>query len=137
MGCTIAALDISTAFLNAPLPPERKILFFWPKCLLALGVLDSLRPAWVTAALYGIMESPKYWADFRDADLRKQNIMLKGVAYVLLQSEVSRSIWFLVRKDEKVVFRERDASGTGLFSCIARLLSQGAILAVLGTGTHH
>eukprot|EP00971_Amphidinium_carterae_P189445 3760605-Amphidinium_carterae.1 len=58
MGCTIAALDISTAFLNAPLPPERKILFFWPKCLLALGVLDSLRPAWVTAALYGIMESP-------------------------------------------------------------------------------
>eukprot|EP00971_Amphidinium_carterae_P005405 108118-Amphidinium_carterae.2 len=94
MGCTTAALDISTAFFNAPLPPEHKILFFWPKCLLALGVLDSLHPAWDTSALYGIMESPKYWADFRDADLRKEIIMLKGVAYVLSRTHGPFGSWF-------------------------------------------
>eukprot|EP00971_Amphidinium_carterae_P253456 5031981-Amphidinium_carterae.1 len=77
MGCMFAALDVSTAFLNAPLPSNRKILFFWPRCLQELGVIESLRPAWVTAALYGIMESRKYWADSRDEEIKKQSVIIE------------------------------------------------------------
>ena len=130
---TLSAVDISTAFLNAPLPSDRKILLTFPKSLKTLGVISDDRPMWVTRALYGLKESPKLWADFRDSELQRLRFRADGQKWRLLQSEVSRSVWLVVREDEITHWEEKDEIGeTSAHSLLRRRLQEGCVVAVLG-----
>ena len=61
----------STAFLNAPLPESELILVEPPKQWKDWGIV-SKHVVWrLQKAVYGLRQSPKWWSDKRDADLRR------------------------------------------------------------------
>eukprot|EP00971_Amphidinium_carterae_P259465 5148304-Amphidinium_carterae.1 len=85
---------------------------FLPRVLGSLLGICVDRPFWVRRALYGLKESPKIWADFRDRTL--MSLRFRGgenTEYRLLQSEVSRSVWFVIPVDTKIEELERDGNG--------------------------
>ena len=54
----VASVDISTAFLNSAIPPDRVVLVRPPKILVDLGLVSQDTLWLVGCALYGLRESP-------------------------------------------------------------------------------
>ena len=74
---TISTADVKTAFLQAPrrATPGRATCISPPSVLRDAGVLQKgPGERWlVTGALYGLVESPRDWATFRDSQLKKMS----------------------------------------------------------------
>merc|ERR1712194_675214 len=66
---SMGKLDISTAFLNAPLS-EQTIIVRPPAFLLALGLIEEDELWLLSRALYGLRVAPKAWEIERDLRLR-------------------------------------------------------------------
>eukprot|EP00971_Amphidinium_carterae_P268582 5328300-Amphidinium_carterae.1 len=58
----IAGMDISTAFLHAPLPDDRLVILMPPKVLFDLKILKPDILWIVRKAMYGLRESPGLWS---------------------------------------------------------------------------
>ena len=103
-GWTAAFLDVRTAFLTAPLQPERRqsskpakqkvIVVRAPRVMVAAGIFRPNTWLLVQGALYGLRESPHSWGVSRDSKLCK--LRWKGSGGRLLelrQSESDVSLW--------------------------------------------
>ena len=104
-GWDMGALDIKTAFLNAPLtlPEGKEVILRPPPLFVALG-LCSPRELWrAKKAIYGLRVAPKAWGDKRDYELANVRFELDGVWYKLQRSNVDPQIWCIIAaKDPKL-----------------------------------
>eukprot|EP00971_Amphidinium_carterae_P268637 5329326-Amphidinium_carterae.2 len=130
----LSVLDVTTAFLNAPLTKGRKILVHLPiKTLKAMSLVQDDRPFWCSRAMYGLKESPKDWANHRDDAFRRLKIRCDSYTVMFKQSEISRSLWLIVRIDVPIEAKELDESGeTDLFLFISPKFPKGAVLGIIG-----
>lgn len=78
MCCQVASVDVSTAFLNADLPPSRAVIMAPPKIFVQFGLVDQGERWQLVKALYGLKESPALWGDTRDKDLAVLEIPMSG-----------------------------------------------------------
>ena len=80
-GFSLGTADVKTAFLQAPRrsTPGRETIVQPPAILKEAGVLSyGWAERWkVMGALYGLVESPRDWADFRDGRLRQMSWRLR------------------------------------------------------------
>lgn len=96
---SISALDVSTAFLNAFLPVDKKRVVIRPPAIFIKFGLVPAGELWVAErAIYGLRCSPKAWGDLRDAELRKLTFTVGALQCHLEQSAVDSSVW-LVKAD--------------------------------------
>ncbi|CAK0848315.1 unnamed protein product [Prorocentrum cordatum] len=94
-----SALDVSTAFLNAFLPVDKKRVVIRPPAIFAKFGPVPAGELWVAErAVYGLRCSPKAWGDLRDAALRKLTFPVGALQCHLEQSAVDSSVW-LVKAD--------------------------------------
>ena len=104
-GWDMGALDIKTAFLNAPLslPEGKEVILRPPPLFVALG-LCSPNELWrAKKAIYGLRVAPKAWGDKRDYELSNVKFELNDVWYKLQRSNVDPQIWRIIAaKDPKL-----------------------------------
>ena len=98
-GFSLGTADVKTAFLQAPTrsTPGRETIVQPPAILKEAGVLSyGWAERWkVTGALYGLVESPRDWADFRDGSWR-----LRDGGRVQLRPTAESHLWKLVELSE-------------------------------------
>ena len=73
-GWSISTVDVRTAFLQAPRRPTpgKSTVVQPPQILKEANVLGSTTERWeVTGALYGLVESPRDWNDFRNSKMQE------------------------------------------------------------------
>ena len=73
-GWSISTVDVKTAFLQAPrrATPGHITVVQPPQILKEAEAMGSREEQWlVTGALYGLIESPKDWGDFRNSKMEK------------------------------------------------------------------
>ena len=54
-------------------------------------------------AVYGLRQSPKWWSDKRDADLRRLRIPVAGKEYVLRQNEADSQVWTICTSGQQLL----------------------------------
>ena len=92
-GWLVSKLDVKGAFLNAPLPDGELILVEPPKQWKDWGIVRPHVVWRLQKAVYGLRQSPKWWSDKRDSDLRKLKATLAGKEYHLRQNEADSQVW--------------------------------------------
>ncbi|CAK0824458.1 unnamed protein product [Prorocentrum cordatum] len=98
-----AALDVATAFLNAPLPEEVGDIVVRPPSIFNHFGLIQPGELWrVRQAIYGLRIAPKAWGDKRDRQMRAMNIKYLGETCTLRQSHVDPCLWSVVAVSGKV-----------------------------------
>ena len=104
-GFSIGTADVKTAFLQAPRrsTPGRETIVQPPAILKEAGVLSyGWAERWkVTGALYGLVESPRDWADFRDGKLRQMSWRVHDGGRVQLRPTAESHLWKLVELPER------------------------------------
>ncbi|CAE7208296.1 GIP [Symbiodinium sp. CCMP2456] len=94
-----AVLDVTAAFLQTPLSEvqcKQRILGQPPRAMVRAGLCDEKELWDFTHAVYGLRESPRWWGEFRDAQLAQLNIVCGDRRIKLLQCKVEGSWWKLV-----------------------------------------
>ena len=103
-GFSLGTADVKTAFLQAyrRSTPGRETIVQPPAILKEAGVLYyGWAERWkVTGALYGLVESPRDWADFRDGRLRQMSWRLHDGGRVQLRPTAESHLWKLVELSE-------------------------------------
>ena len=74
-GYVIISIDVSTAFLTAPLNLPYMVLVEPPKVFVEAGVVEPGELWHALRAIYGFREAPKAWGDHRDGELRKMVLL--------------------------------------------------------------
>lgn len=100
-GFSLGTADVKTAFLQAPRKglPGRETVVQPPTILKEAGILKyGWSERWkITGALYGLVESPRDWADFRDRKLREMRCgsfrMDRKFNCGLQRNRISGSLW--------------------------------------------
>ncbi|CAE7662902.1 TY5A [Symbiodinium sp. CCMP2456] len=94
----VGSLDVSTAFLNAPLNPERPhyIVVRPPKVFIDAGVVPESQLWHVQKALYGLASSPADWQSHRNERMSKMSWMFEGETYRFRQSKSEPNLWKVV-----------------------------------------
>ena len=93
----IKALDVSTAFLNAPLPDEAGEILVRPPGILSLYGLVGRDEVWrAKKGIYGLRISPRAWGSKRDREMRAMRIVVDGKRCRLVQSRCDASVWSIV-----------------------------------------
>jgi len=104
----LQALDVSTAFLNAPLPAEAgRVVVRPPKLFVDFGLVgpDVL---WVAnKGIYGLRIAPRAWGAKRDSDMRAMQLLVDGVPAKLVQSRCDPSVWMVVAAAEPKLESDR------------------------------
>ena len=54
-------------------------------------------------AVYGLRQSPKWWSDTRDADLRRLKTTVAGKEYFLRQNEADSQVWTICSDDQQLL----------------------------------
>lgn len=98
MGYTFGCVDVKTAFLYADIPSDRRVLVRPPKLLVELGVCEESDVWILNKALYGLRESPRYWGQCRDKQLRSISFRVAETDYYLKQSSIDEALWDIRRK---------------------------------------
>ena len=101
-------LDIKTAFLNAPLhvqdnkSKQKKVVLMRPPAVLVrLGLCKSDEYWAVERALYGLRESPRRWAVFRDEKVRTLRWQRGAQNFWMEQSIADPNVWRIMGSQEK------------------------------------
>ncbi|CAK0796462.1 unnamed protein product, partial [Prorocentrum cordatum] len=93
---SVSALDVSTAFLSALLPVDKKRVVIRPPAIFVKFGLVPAGEHWAAErAIYGPRCSPKAWGDLRDAELRKLTFTVGALQCHLEQSAVDSSVWLV------------------------------------------
>ena len=99
-GFALGTADVKTAFLQAPRRRThgRETIVSPPAILREAGVLSyGWAERWkVTGAMYGLVESPRDWADFRDGRLRQMSWKVPDGGRVQLLPTAESHLWKLV-----------------------------------------
>ena len=80
----LATLDVTAAFLNAPLPPGRIVVLSPPSILYKLQLLPPGHVWLVHKAIYGLREPPHLWSEQRTQSLTKLRFHSQGERYCVL-----------------------------------------------------
>ena len=84
----LATLDVTAAFLNAPLPPGRIVVLRPPTILHKLQLLPPGHVWLVHKAIHGLREAPNRWSEQRTESMTKVRFHSQGERYCVLLSEV-------------------------------------------------
>ena len=85
-------------FLMHPFPPEELILVQPPGQWVKWGIVAPDVVWKLNRAVYGLRQSPKWWADERDSNLRKLTWKVDGEEYYLEQNEADTQVWSLKQR---------------------------------------
>ncbi len=96
---TISKLDVKGAFLNAPIPESQIILVNPPGLWVEWGIVPKGTVWKLLRAVYGLRESPKWWADERDVRLKDLRATVRNTTYRLQQNEADTQVWSIVQDD--------------------------------------
>ena len=97
MGWDLAAMDVSAAFLNAPLPEgHREVIVRPPAIMVFFGLVPEGQLWRANRAIYGLRISPKAWQDQRDTDLAVMRLQYQGVEMMLVQSAADPAVWSVI-----------------------------------------
>ena len=88
-------MDVTAAFVNAPLPPGRIVVLRPPSILYKLQLLPPGHVWLVHKAIHGHREAPNLWSEQRTESMTKVRSTLRGSA---LLSEVHRSLCLIVKE---------------------------------------
>ena len=100
---SVLGLDISTAFLNAPLlynSDGKRMLIRPPAIFVEAGLVEPGDMWIVEKAVYGLREAPRAWPQERDAKFRTFEFQSEGENYKLEQMISDRSAWRVVNKKD-------------------------------------
>ena len=103
---SVAALDITTAFLLAPTSQREVVVVDPPRIMQDLGIIPCGVTWKVTGALYGLVTSPRDWSAYRDCSLKswKGKVEWEGdVCSFRLQQLEDANLW-------KVLISKMDGS---------------------------
>ena len=76
----VASLDVTAAFLNAPLPPGRVVVMRPPTILYKLQLLPAGHVWLVHKAIYGLREAPNLWSEERTDAMTRVTVTAEGGA---------------------------------------------------------
>ena len=94
----LASLDVTAAFLNAPLPTGRIVVLRPPTILYKLNLLPPGHVWLVHKAIYGLREAPSLWSEERTEALTNLTFTSEGEPYCVLLSQIHRSLCLIVRQ---------------------------------------
>ena len=97
--------DIKCAFLLAPIPSTVQKVYVLkpPAILVALGVCQADEYWEVRRAVYGFKESPKWWSQYRDAELAKACFPTTRGQARLLRTSSDDNLWQIFLDDKTCV----------------------------------
>ena len=100
LGRKAYGLDVKSAFLLAPIPSNvtKRYAMRPPRLLVELGLCQEDEVWMIDKALYGFRESPKWWADHRDAFL-SQGTWQTATGRVHLEQLASESNVWTIRHE--------------------------------------
>ena len=96
--CSIASLDVTAAFLNAPLPEGRIVVLRSPTILYKLNLLPPGHVWLVPKAIYGLREAPALWSEERTEALKNLTFTSQGECFSILLSQIHKSLCLIVRQ---------------------------------------
>ena len=85
---TLASLDVTAAFLNAPLPEGRVVTLRPPTILYKLQLLPPGHVWLVHKAICGLREAPKLWSEERTDAITKITFKSEGESYAVMLSQI-------------------------------------------------
>ena len=101
---TLASLDVTAAFLNAPLPEGRVVILKPPNILYKLQLLPPGHVWLVHKAIYGLREAPNLWSEERTDMMTKISFSSEGESYSVILSQIHKTLCLLVKNPSKVQF---------------------------------
>ena len=91
----VSSIDVSTAFLNTPLPDEEEHYVMPPNIFKDFGLLEDNVIWKLKKAVYGLRVSPRLWGKERDRVISKFVLKTGKVKVGLFQSTVDPACWVL------------------------------------------
>ena len=107
-GWTVGAVDVSGAFMYAPLPKGHLVVVRPPRAFVEAGLAGPDDCWTLHRAVYGLRVSPKAWGQERDVQLRAMRWSAEGPQqqqsqYRLVQSASDTQVWMIKRVGEDSV----------------------------------
>ena len=87
---TLASLDVTAAFLNAPLS-EGRVVYFTNFNFYLLAMYGWCK------AIYGLREAPNLWSEERTDAMTKISFYSKGESYSVILFQIHKSLCLLVK----------------------------------------
>ena len=91
-------MDVSGAFMYAPLPEHMLVVVQPPKPFVEQGLAKPGELWTLHRAVYGLKVSPRAWGTCRDESLREMTWKVDGREYILKQCESDTQVWRIVDK---------------------------------------
>ena len=108
---SVSTLDVTAAFLNAPLP-EGIVVVLRPPTVLYKHQLLPPGYVWVVhKAIYGLREAPSLWSEERSEAMAKIRFRSQGESYKVLLSEVHKSLCLIVKESSLISEPTTDSFG--------------------------
>ena len=95
---SLATLDVTAAFLNAPLPAGRIVVLHPPTILYKLNLLPQDHVWLVHEAIYGLREAPSLWSEELTDALTNLTFASEGESYAVILSQVHKSLCLIVKQ---------------------------------------
>ena len=109
---SISTLDVTAAFLNAPLPTGRIVILKPPSILYKLQLIPPGHVWLIYKAIYGLRESPLLWSEEHTQVITRMTFTSEGETYsVLLSEEVHKSLCLIVKRSSILTDRSTDFTG--------------------------
>ena len=94
---TLASLDVTAAFLNAPLPEGRVVILKPPTILDKLQLLPPGHAWLVHKAIYGLREAPNLRSEERTDTMTRLTFTSERESYSAILSQIHESLCLLVK----------------------------------------
>ena len=118
----IASLDVTAAFLRAPLLPGRVVVLRPPTILYKLQ-LSPPRHVWlVHKAICGLRDAPNLWSEERPDAMTQVSFTAEGEPYSVLLAEIYESLCLTVR--QKTLLKK---SGTSTFGLTPKVKAEDVV----------
>ena len=91
-------VDIAGAFMLTPLPHEQGNVVYVirpPAALVQLGLATSTERWLLTHGMYGLRQSPKLWASYRDASMGDMQAVAHGKEWRMSQGRAEPNLWLV------------------------------------------
>ena len=102
-GWDFGTLDVSGAFMYAPLPETVHVLVQPPRAFVDAGLVKPGEVWVLQRAVYGLRVAPRAWGKERDRVFRDLTWEAEGVKYCLEQCAEDSQVWKIVRKGDPTV----------------------------------
>ncbi|CAE7633410.1 RE1 [Symbiodinium sp. CCMP2592] len=97
-GWMVGIVDVTGAFMLTPLPQSQgqvRYIIRPPAALVALGLADRNERWLLTHGMYGLRQSPRLWADYRDTELKNITVEYDDKVCGLKQGVAEPNMWLV------------------------------------------